>query len=89
MQAAVPELLEENSRSLELWELVHDQIRRGPNGFYVLDVGAVATVFKAIDDIDDLEFELVKMKYIFAFFNPRTDEKRPGKKEMKTKTELE
>jgi len=89
MQAAGPELLDENDRSLELWNLVFDQVRLGPKGFYVLDIGACATVFEKLDRIDDVEFELVKMKHIFAILNPREDKKKPGKKEKEPNMDLE
>jgi hypothetical protein len=59
-----PEVIPSNLKSLKLWNLVSDQFRVGMGGAFALDLGAIATVFKALN-IDNLELELRKMKEIF------------------------
>jgi hypothetical protein len=73
---APPELLPENQRSYDLWQLVRDQVRPdGTGGYmktpgrwvlpgYTLDLGVVTRVIDKLG-LEDPEAELVKMKELY------------------------
>lgn len=57
----MPELLEENQSSSELFRLASSQWRTGPNGVYALDYGVIIEMAKAMDiEIDGAFFEKLK-----------------------------
>jgi hypothetical protein len=60
----IPEPLPGNEVSLEMWNLVGDQVRVGFKGVYAMDVTAVLEVM-GLFNLEDPVFELQKMKRLF------------------------
>ncbi len=58
------ELLEENRRTIEIYNLVGDQVRVSWGKAYALDLSAVVQVLSALE-IYDIESELRKLKLCF------------------------
>ena len=57
----MPELLEENQRIYELFNLGASQCRLGPSGVYAFDYGVIIEMSKAMDiEIDGAFFEKLK-----------------------------
>lgn len=61
----IPEPLPENARTLEIWRSERDQVRIGPKGPFALDDGAVLKFLEHAHGVDDIEWELLKMKRLF------------------------
>jgi hypothetical protein len=61
---AAPELLDENERSWETWEIIQYQVRIGGKGVFAFDLGAVFPIIEKRHGAD-WEFELTKMRRLF------------------------